>query len=126
LGAWELGGEPKYAKSGRRVWSLSWSYLSDSSVFPDNAGLVNETDTTDTTGSGETDLTLLEDDTFQRVITLTNGGQIPFIFQSDNTVDATSPKPDQLAIAKFDMNTFKFDQVANSVYNCKIKIREVW
>ena len=119
LGAWELGGEPKYAKSGRRVWDLSFSYLNDSSVFPDNAGLVNETD-------ADTNLTLLEDDTFQRVIHLTNGGQLPFLFQSDNTVDATSPKPDQLAIAKFDMNSFKFDQVANSVYNCKIRIREVW
>ena len=118
LGAWELGGEPKYAKSGRRVWDLSFSYLNDSSVFPDNAGLANETD--------DDNLTLLEDDTFQRVITLTQGGQLPFLFQSDNTVDATSPKPDQLAIAKFDMNTFQFKQVANGVYSVKVKIREVW
>ena len=126
LGAWELGGTAKYAKSGRRVWDLSFSYLSDSSVFPDNAGLVNETSTTDTTGSGATDLPLLEDDSFQRVIHLTNGGQIPFIFQSDNTVSDPLPKPDQLAIAKFDMNSFKFEQVANGVYNVKLKIREVW
>ena len=124
LGAWELGGEPKYAKSGRRVWDLSFSYLSDSSVFPDNAGLINETSTTDTTGSGATDLTLLKDDSFQRVIHLTNGGQIPFIFQSDNT--SGSEKPDSFAIAKLDMNSFKFSQVANSVYNVKLKIREVW
>jgi hypothetical protein len=116
LGAWELGGEPKYAKSGRRVWDLSFSYLADSSVFPDNAGLANET--------ADGNSTLLEADSFQRVIHLTNGGQIPFIFQSDGT--ASPPKPDQLAIAKFDMNSFKFDLVGNSVYNCKIKIREVW
>lgn len=126
LGAWELGGTAKYAKSGRRVWDLSFSYLSDSSVFPDNAGLANETSTTDTTGSGATDLTLLVDDSFQRVIHLTNGGQLPFIFQSDNTVSDTLPKPDQLAIAKFDMNSFKFEQVAKNIYNIKIKIREVW
>jgi hypothetical protein len=125
LGAWELGGTAAYAKSGRRVWDLSFSYLSDSSVFPTNAGLVNEA-TDATTGDPTTTNTLLEADSFQRVIHLTNGGQIPFIFQSDGTVDDTSPKPDQLAIAKFDMNSFKFDQVANSVYNCKIRIREVW
>ena len=119
LGAWELGGDAKYAKSGRRVWSLSWSFLSDSSVFPDNAGLVNATD-------GATNLTLLEDDTFQRAIHLTNGGQIPFIFQSDNTVNAKSPKPDQLAIAKLDMKSFKFSQVSHKRYTIKIKIREVW
>ena len=117
LGAWELGGYSNHAKSGRRVWDLSFSYLSDSSVFPDNAGLVNETGT---------NLTLLEDDTFQRVIHLTNGGQLPFIFQADNTVDATSPKPDQFAICKFDQSSFQFKQVANGVYNVKLKIREVW
>ena len=126
LGAWELGGTAAHAKSGRRIWDLSFSYLNDSSVFPDNAGLVNETTTTDTTSSDETDLTLLEDDTFQRVIHLTNGGQLPFIFQSDNTVGATSPKPDQLAIAKFDMKSFKFSQVSHKRYTIKIKIREVW
>ena len=126
LGAWELGGTAKYAKSGRRVWDLSFSYLSDSSVFPDNAGLANETSTTDTTGSGATDLTLLEDDSFQRVIHLTNGGQLPFIFQSDNTEGDAKEKPDSFAIAKFDMNSFKFEQVANGVYNVKLKIREVW
>ena len=123
LGAWELGGEPKYAKSGRRVWDLSFSYLSDSSVFPANAGLVNESTEVDGTTPTTTN-TLLEDDSFQRVIHLTNGGQIPFIFQSDNT--SGSEKPDSFAIAKFDMNSFKFSQVANSVYNVKIKIREVW
>ena len=124
LGAWELGGTAAHAKSGRRVWSLKFSYLSDSSIFPANAGLVNETATTDTTGSGSTDLTLLEDDSFQRVITLTNGGQIPFIFQGDNT--SGSEKPDSFAIAKFDMKEFNFEQVANGVYNVKLKIREVW
>ena len=85
LGAWELETDVKdsytYAKSGRRVWDLSFSYLNDSSIFPDNAGLVNETATTDTTGSGEPDLTLLKDDTFQRCIHLTNGGQLPFIWK---------------------------------------------
>ena len=126
LGAWELGGTAAHAKSGRRVWDLSFSYLYDSSVFPANAGLVNETATTDTTGSSSTDLTLLEDDTFQRAIHLTNGGQIPFLFQSDNTVNATSPKPDQLAICKFDMKSFKFSQVSMNTYNCKIRIKEVW
>ena len=122
LGAWELGGTAAHAKSGRRIWDLSFSYLSDSSVFPDNAGLVNETSTTDTTGSGSADSTLLADDTIQRVIHLTQGSHLPFIFQADNSV----AKPDSFAICKFDMNSFKFDQVANSVYNCKIRIREVW
>ena len=119
IGAWEIaGGNSNYARSGRRVWSLNFSYLSDSDVFPDNAALVNET--------ADGNLTLLQDNTFQRVLHLTDGGQIPFIFQSDNTVSATSPKPDQLAICKLDQSSFQFKQVANSVYNVKLKIREVW
>ena len=118
LGAWELGGTAAHAKSGRRIWDLSFSYLADSSVFPDNAGLVNE-DSNDTTT-----LTLLEDDSFQRVIHLTNGGQIPFIFQPDNT--SGSEKPDSFAIAKFDMKSFKFSQVSMNTYNCKIRIKEIW
>jgi hypothetical protein len=64
---------------------------------------------------------LLTDDNFySQVIHKTNGGQLPFIFQpnqADNTV---------FAICKFDMKEFKFEQVANGVYNMKLKIREVW
>ena len=67
--------------------------------------------------------TLLEDDNFfSQVIHKTNGGQLPFIFQPDNAND----NPDQFAICKFDMKEFKFEQVANGVYNIKLKIREVW
>ena len=64
---------------------------------------------------------LLTDDNFySQVIHKTNGGQLPFVFQpnkDDNT---------QFAICKLDMNTFQFKQVANGVYNVKLKIREVW
>ena len=116
LGAWELGGTAAYAKSGRRTWDLSFSYLADTSVFPTNASLTNDNDAQTTTG------TLLYWNSLQRVIHLTNGGQIPFIFCSDSE----NPRQDNHAIAKFDMSSFKFDQVANSVYNVKLKIREVW
>ena len=123
-GAWELGGNPKYSKSGRRVWSLSFSFIADNKIFPDNAGLQNE-DGTDTSTA-----TLLEDDTFQRALHLTGGGSLPFIFMPDATQDANgnynNSKPDNFAIAKFDMSSFKFNQVSNNIYSTKIKIKEVW
>ena len=119
LGAWELGGDPNHAKSGRRIWDLSFSYFSDSSIFPDNAGLANE-------DPNSTSLTLLEANTFQRCIHLLNGGQNSFIFQPDNTVDGTSPKPDQLAICKFDMNKFSFQQTLPKLYSVKCRIVESW
>ena len=132
LGAWELGsnyGMTDHSKSGRRVWDLSFSYLSDSSIFPTNAGTANEAIDA-TTDLPTTTNTLLEVDTFQRVIHLTKGGQLPFIFQIDGTQNSdgvyNNSKPDSFAIAKFDMKSFKFSQVANGVYSMKLKIREVW
>ena len=65
---------------------------------------------------------LTDNNFFSQVIHKTNGGQLPFIFQPDNN----NNNPDNFAICKLDMDTFKFDQVANGVYNIKLKIREVW
>jgi len=61
-------------------------------------------------------------DFFSQVINKTMGGHLPFIFQADKSNNS----PDQFAIARFDMNSFSYDQVANNVYNVKIKVREVW
>ncbi len=137
-GAWELymrttvgSGTPENqepSRIGRRVWDLSFSYLQDSDVFPDVGSLTNyETispdGTTWTDTMSATDNTLLNEDTFySQVIHKTNGGQLPFIFQPDSS----NNNPDQFAICKFDMNSFQFKQVANGVYNMKLKIREVW
>ena len=63
---------------------------------------------------------LLTDNSFYtQVIHKLNGGQSAFIFQPDVN-DNTN-----FAICKF-ASGFKFDQVANGVYNVKLKIREVW
>ena len=59
---------------------------------------------------------------YNQVIHKTNGGQLPFIFQPDKN----NNNSDSFAICKFDMDSFEFDQVANGVYNIKLKIREVW
>ena len=124
MGAWQLGsdedGNPiSNLRSGRRVWELSFSYLSDSSVMPANAS------TTNLSGSEaddfETDI-LDGTDFFSQVWNKTMGGHLPFIFQPDNT----NNNPDQFAIARFDMNSLQYEQVANNVYNVKLKIRESW
>ena len=132
--AWELyasaGAPPPFAyhqaKSGRRIWDLSFSYLQDRDVFPEISHINfyesydNGTGYNGGTASGKT---LLDSTNFySQVIHKTNGGQLPFIFQPDKN----NNNPDQFAICKFDMNSFKFEQVANGVYNVKLKIREVW
>ena len=149
-GAWELGNNSAAlaSRSGRRVWDLSFSYLSDSDVFGSNQSLsqwVAAGGTDDApdyrpiyTSEGYEDADLhqsgagsvwafnyniLTDDNFySNVIHRTNGGQLPFIFQPDKS----NFNPDQFAIARFDMNSFRYEQVANNVYNVKLKIRECW
>ena len=147
LGAWELsstavdtsthGNLQKLSRSGRRTWGLSFSYLDSSDTFGasqlvahpsvwgtiDTAGSPTTFDTEDVNASGGAVWDLLSDDNFfSQVIHKTNGGQLPFIFQPDSS----NNNPDNFAIAKLDMKSFKFSQVANGVYNMKLKIREVW
>ncbi len=111
--AWQLG-DTDLTISGRRVWDLSFSYLSDKDVFPENPTEVNSK-------WGLNDNPETPDFTSE-VIHKTNGGQLPFIFQPDSSNNS----PDQFAICKLDQNSFRFEQVANGVYNMKLKIREVW
>ena len=144
--AWELGDEysPSLSRSGRKIWDLSFSYLDQRDVWGANESLgnlstdaagvytphlstigadPNDYDTSDVVayeGNYAFNYNLLTAPSFySQVIHKTNGGQLPFIFQpdvNDNT---------QFAICKLDSG-FKFTQVANGVYNVKLKIREVW
>ena len=137
-GAWELytgtPTNPALSRSGRRIWDLSFSYLQDSDVWGANQmmssfseyttkGNINigyESGDVDGANNLFDDNILTSDDFYSQVIHKTNGGQLPFIFQPDSS-DNTN-----FSICKFDMKSFKIDQVANGVYNVKLKIREVW
>ena len=141
LAAWELHGtdstppNQKLSRSGRRVWDLSFSYLDSGDVFGSNQ-LISRFRTYGTIGTDGVDdadtgaitdnfeYNILSDTNFySQVIHKTNGGQLPFIFQPDKN---DSNPGSGFAICKLDMKEFKFEQVANGVYNMKLKIREVW
>ena len=122
LEAWQLGGWNRLS-SGRRVWDLSFSYVSDLDIEPYNYyGVVYEADTGSPLAYEGTD------NWFTNVLYYTNGGQLPFIFQPDKdaTYDDSTYTVPEFAICRFDMSTFKRKQVANSVYNIKVKIVESW
>ena len=122
------------SRSGRKVWDLSFSYLDDGDVFGANQLLsftpgvdLNDDNYDGSIPSGDLKSTtefqynLLTDNNFySQVIHKTNGGQLPFLFQP-NKDDNTN-----IVIARFDMSTFACKQVANGVYNIKVKIRESW
>ena len=139
LGAWELGNtftlnskEQALSRSGRRIWDLSFSYMDDRDMFGSNQMLSSIATPPNPEGyDSDDDLTsngnfnsniLYHNNFYSQVIHKTNGGQLPFIFQPDGS----NSNADSFAIAKLDMNSFKFEQVANGVYNVKLKIREVW
>ena len=138
-GAWQLGDEDgnpiSNLRSGRRVWDLSFSYLSDTDVFPVNASTSYIATIGSETGYGDSDFgtnadydyvftsNILEGTDFFSVCwNQTMGGHLPFIFQPDKD----NNNPAQFAICRFDMDSLQYDQVANNVYNVKLKIRESW
>ena len=90
---------------------MSFSFLSDSSVFPENPTEVNN------------EWVLNDDpetpDFMSEVLKKTRGSMLPFIFQ---------PNTDEnlFAICKFDQKSFSFQQTAPNLYSVKMKIREVW
>ena len=130
--AWQLGDFPYYY-SGRRTWSLSFSEISDSDMEPYNYyGVLFDTDT------GTPSVTRQNDPNwFQSVLYYTNGGQLPFIFNPDSSIEYyqnneaefeinKTPRVPEFAICKFDMNSFKRTQTSFNRYTIKIIIREVW
>ena len=122
------------SRSGRRIWDLSFSFLGGSDMFGPNqsigidawgnqqgqvdSGALEQGDVNVDSKLFDTDI-LKDDNFYSQVVHKTAGGQLAFIFQPDiNDLN--------MALAKFDQNSFQFKLVANGVYNCKIKIREVW
>ena len=125
--AWQLGDFPYYY-SGRRIWDLSFSYISDTDIEPYSYyGNKYDSDT-----GGSPTVSEGDENWFQSVLFYTNGGQLPFIFNPDPSIeylapdDGSPPRVPEYAICKFDMNSFSRKQVANNVYNIKVKVREVW
>ena len=131
LEAWQLGGTlggHHSFYSGRRVWDLSFSYISDTDLEPRNY--------TGTQLDDDGYIVPNADNWFENVLHYTMGGHLPFIFQPDK--DATYnrlhgfPPNDilieipEFAICRFDMNSFSREQVAPGVYNIKIKVKESW
>ena len=116
--AWQLGDFPYYY-NGRRSWDLSFSYISDSDIEPYSYYGNKYTDDASEEGT---------DNWFQNVLYYTQG--LPFIFCPDPSIeyfsDGNPPRTPEFAICRLDMDSFQRDQVANNVYNIKVKIVESW
>ena len=138
---------PSYSRTGRRVWDLSFSYLSDTDIFPINAStsIIANIDsqegynvdtspidmgTFDDTEEFVFSTNIINDtDFFSSVWNKTLGSTLPFIFQPDGGGDVAGAgnfNADQFALCKFKDDTLQYERVASNVYNIKLKIEEVW
>ena len=120
LGAW--GSDTSASRIGRRSWDLSFDYISKEDAFPKYTSLSLLETGEDDLNNPEQYITPGSNDFYSQVIYRTNGGQLPFIFQPDKDND----NPDQFAICKIAQDSIQYSQVANTVYNIKLKIIEIW
>jgi len=108
-------------QSSRRIWDLSFSYIDKTDTF----SKYNDINRYSNDVLSQDDLlhiegeTLLDSDDFFSQVWNRVGTSNAFIFQPDKDTN-------EYAICKFDMKLLQFKQVANSVYDIKLKIREVW
>ena len=139
LGAWELyspdievsGRTQQLARSGRKTWQLTFSYMDDADLWgsvhvvdqgPYTSELSDGWDSDDLESDGLTlKYNLLNDDSFYaQVWHRTLNGSLPFIFQPNN-LDNTN-----FVIARFRSNTLKVTQSAFNVYDISVTIEETW
>ncbi len=135
LGAWELGtpntiAYQKLAKSGRRVWSLSFSYMDQKNLWGSNQHLgTSEWGSQDATIYGD-DLDndgnfkyniLTENSFFASVWNKTLGPTLKFVFFPDKD----NLNPDQPAICRF-RDDLKATRSSPSTWDISVTIEEVW
>ena len=135
LGAWELNNpnsqyqqNQKLARSGRRSWSLKFSFIDSGSLFGPNQ-LLSDYLEVGTTGydaddvnddlSAFTNNLLTDDNFFSQVWSKTLGGTLPFILQPNKDENT-------FAICRFKDNSLKATQTAPNVYDISLKIEETW
>ena len=118
--------------SGRRVWSLKFSYLNRLDVFPteQGSGISSESwnhaegmyaysDSVEGAILENRQVMGLKNDFYTRVIQGTRGGALPFIFQPDKDKE-------EFALCRFDQNSFRFTQQAPDLFEVSVKIVESW
>lgn len=121
-GEYEQGTEPTIEMQrtlGRRIWNLSFSYLSDSTLMPKTESLNHY----ETTLTANTDTILHSQSFFSRVLNRLQGSHIPFIFQPNDS--DPNKNPDQWAISRLTSEA-QLEQVANNTYNVSMNITESW
>jgi hypothetical protein len=109
--------------NGRRSWDLTWSFLSKEDTFPKISEGNMFAQAMDSIKGGHESADSLylgaSDSIISTMMTLTMGGQIPFLFQPDNTQQ-------DFAFVRINQKSISIQQSAPNLYTCKLKLTEVW
>ena len=104
--------------TGRRSWSLKFSYLSDNDsdnpLFPETYNSDNGIFKFFSTGAY-----MIKSDFLSKVYHGTNSYQLPFIFQPNTSFE-------EYAICRINSDTATFTQTSNNTYDISLDITEVW
>ena len=101
---------------GRRSWDLTFSFLTKDDTFPVN---MNEDYMFDQSILGHYSSPHTTENITSHFMGLTLNGQLPFIFQPDDT-KAT------MALCRLKSNSFSVQQSAPNLYTCKMSFEETW
>ena len=130
-----------FRKSGKRVYDLSFTYLTSDETLATSSVLDGTTlegylfegdtsgDLTDKTADGytasvhEEKINIMNDHSIYSQIThKLMGFQLPFIFQPDTRY----AKPDGFMLARVDEKNFQVEQLMPDLWRVKMKIEEIW
>ena len=138
LNPWEIAehdtvSSRAFARNGRRIWTLKFSSMQDTDLFPSNSlasqwyNLDSDNSSSDY-GNDYDDTnskflyTIATDNSFvARVLNYAITGT-RFIFQPDSN----NSQPDQFAICMLDKKSLKMKQTGFKTYSFSLKIKEVW
>ena len=105
---------------GRRSWALTFSFLTANDTFPQDMGenfMFDNVFHDDGTPSSWTNHTT--ENITSHFMTLTMNGQLPFLFQPDDSKDT-------YAMCRLRSNSFSVQQSAPNLYTCKMTFDETW
>ena len=104
---------------GRRSWALTFSFLTQDSTFPQDMGEGFMFDNNITDDGVNTWTNWTTENITSHFMTLTLNGQLPFMFQPDDTKNV-------YAWCRLKSNTFSVQQSAPNLYTSKMTFEEVW
>jgi len=109
--------------NGRREWDLTWSFLSKEDTFPkisEGNMFAHNMDKVRYTADGVDALSLKSNDSIiSTMMTLSLGGNLPFLLQMDNTQQ-------DFAFVRINQKSISIQQSAPNLYTCKMKLQECW